>query len=549
MARVSVVYDKDIKEQVFMVRGDERYTHSTKTVIELRDIVEEDDYGYVQELFVNVYRDIGEANLIVYDNDVVINVIDDWSSTDTGRVIELPQITYEGEHNIKVKYMGNNQCSPSMSNLIHIDSKENPNKEDIPLHITASAYTDINSTISCDVYFEDRPASSYGKEIKVYFDDELKGTATIDSSTGNAHVEFNTGLTPRLATIKAVFGGSLFMNAKTVSKTVSVGYKLEVVSAPQALVTGDTVTFEVQVRIFGGLRVLNKNIKAVIHDIGPDEGVIASGTTNYNGVASLTAEVVEDMGDGTIDFVDTNNVVLNSIKLPHATVTSITLTKSTPRLYRNEECILSADINQNVQGIPVTFEQVNCSDDEHRYSIEALTDMQGNATASIKGYGMGQQCWKAIVGETNSTRMEIRDYYQYWDPYEVRDVKQYSLTEPGILLKLSSRYRIYMESGITLFRLNVPEGAFKLQFDNASIGTTGRLAFIDEVHEVIQEIDIHNEGILIKRTHNGILTIQKKNGKTIKSFAQQTQPTILFAIEGQFGFSRLRMIRGTGELL
>ena len=74
MVRISTIYDKDIKEQVFMIRGDERYARSTKTVISLGTRVDTSE-GFVQSLLVNVFRDVGNGSLVVYDNDVVVYTI------------------------------------------------------------------------------------------------------------------------------------------------------------------------------------------------------------------------------------------------------------------------------------------------------------------------------------------------------------------------------------------------------------------------------------------------------------------------------------------
>ena len=114
MVRLSIFHDKDINEQVFMVRGDERYARSTSTVMELREVSLQSEY-FLQDIFVNVLRDVGNAGLVVYDNGVPIYTMNTWQSTDTGRVITLPALAYDSEHNLRVKYIGNGQCSPSMS--------------------------------------------------------------------------------------------------------------------------------------------------------------------------------------------------------------------------------------------------------------------------------------------------------------------------------------------------------------------------------------------------------------------------------------------------
>ena len=193
MVIVSTTYDKDLKEQVFMIRGDERYARSTKTVIELGNRVETAE-GFVQGIFVNVYRDVGTGSLVLYDNDVAIGTISDWTSTDTGRTIALPELTYESEHNLRVKYTGNGSCSPSMSNLLHTDPRENPQKIDAQLLIyTGYNRYDENGTVWAEAFFEDYPEEGYGKNISFYCDDELIDTVPIRWQEATAAVSFNIG--------------------------------------------------------------------------------------------------------------------------------------------------------------------------------------------------------------------------------------------------------------------------------------------------------------------------------------------------------------------
>lgn len=449
MVRVSTVYDKDIKEQVFMIRGDERYARSTKTVIELRSIVEEDTFGYIQEIFVNVFRDVGEGSLTVYDNDVVITVIDDWSSTDTGRVIQLPQLAYESEHNIRVKYMGNGRCSPSMSNLIHIDSKENPNKHNIPLLMNTTFVSfDEHETIPVQVYFEGYPSEYDNKEIKIYYDDEYIDTVPISPLNGEARINIDCG-TNGLHKVKAVFEGTLLMNAKSVTTDIGVGYNLAITSAPRVLITGDTVTFKVKLTDYFNTPKEGKSIVATVHDTG-NVLIGASGQTGSDGRVTLTGTVPANVGDGTIDFKHSNKV-LNFIKLPSANITSFTLNSAIPRLYINEENVLSASIGQSKRGIPITFKDVTWDTPTERI----LTDDNGIATKTIKGRGIETQEWIASVGHI-SERLKLPDYYQYWERSENVQIGDYTLSSGASLLKLPNYFKLYAASGRITLTIDVP---------------------------------------------------------------------------------------------
>lgn len=449
MVRVSTVYDKDIKEQVFMIRGDERYARSTKTVIELGAIVEEDTFGYIQEIHVNVFRDVGEGNLTVYDNDVVISVIDDWSSTDTGRTIQLPQLAYDGEHNIRVKYMGNGQCSPSMSNLIHIDSKENPNKYNIPLLMDTTLVSfDEHETIPVQVYFEGYPSESYNKEIKIYYDDEYIDTVPISPQNGKAQINIDSG-THGLHKVKAVFEGTLLMYAKSVTTDINVGYKLAITSAPKVLITGDNVSFKLKLTDYFNAVVPYKYITANVHDTG-EHIYGGSGTTDSEGQVTLTLTIPENVGDGTIDFKYSGEV-LNFIKLPYANITSFEVTPSTPRLYVNTENVLTASIGQSKRGIPITFKDVTWDTPTERI----LTNDNGVATKTIKGKGIDKQEWIVSVGQFSKT-LKLSDYYHYWEYGEKVQIGNYILSPGASLLKLPSYFKLYAPSGLIDLTIDVP---------------------------------------------------------------------------------------------
>ena len=71
MARISIYYDDVEKEQFFMVRGDERYARSTKTLLSI-GTPSLDITSFDVSATVNVLRDTGEGQVVIYDNDDVI---------------------------------------------------------------------------------------------------------------------------------------------------------------------------------------------------------------------------------------------------------------------------------------------------------------------------------------------------------------------------------------------------------------------------------------------------------------------------------------------
>ena len=160
MARVSIYYDSVEKEQFFMVRGDERYARATKTILELgTQTIPPSGTTFSQELIVDVLHDKGDGKIVVYDNDDTVYVIEDWSSSDTARTIQLTDLNYEVEHNFNATYIGNNQCQGSSSKTITINVTD-------PHVVTPTFTVDVESVygtgevirLAGQLYYEPTPA-------------------------------------------------------------------------------------------------------------------------------------------------------------------------------------------------------------------------------------------------------------------------------------------------------------------------------------------------------------------------------------------------------
>ncbi len=447
MARVSIFYDKDIKEQVFMIRGDERYARATKTVMELGSLVNQGDYGFVYEVSINVLRDVGDSSIVIYDNDDVLYVINSWQSTDTGITIELPELSWDSEHNLQAKYIGNGRCSPSFSKVIHMDSIPNPNKVDAPLktyvfyHVPADT-----STFRIGAYFDISNRSvSYNQPIKFYLDGDYVDTINISSSTGEAEITF-TDVPDGLHTVKAEFEGSLLLYEKTSTIQVSVGEKLTILSAPSVLVTGDTATFQLKLTDYLNNPISNFGLTAVLNVEQGHTPTIGSGaTTDSSGLATISGTVPSDVGDGTINFKHSTDT-LASIQLPQFTPSALSLTAAQPRMYYLKDNVLSVNIGQQLENVPITLTEIEKLDESHIISTDTIfTDEYGIAQITVRGLGGDDRKFKAQCGAVTKT-LQLEDYSQYWAINDGISTRSCSVSPPAQLQELQSGFRIYASS-------------------------------------------------------------------------------------------------------
>lgn len=532
MARVSVFYDKDIKEQVFMVRGDERYTHSTKTIIELGSTGSQDVYGFVQEIHVNVLRDYGNSSIIIYDNDVALTVIDDWTSVDTGRTISLPPITWDTAHNIKAKYIGNGKCSPSMSNTLTIDALPNPHKTDADL-ITTVYYPELSdlSTFQIKSSFDmlDR-SETIGLPIKFYLDGDYVDTVNIANHDGTIEsvIEF-TDVPDGLHTVKAEFEGTVELYAKTTTNTVSVGQKLTILSHPNLFVTGDTASFSVKLTDYFDTPIEGYSLSAGYY-ISDVRHYFAGGSSDSDGLLTLSGTVPADIGDGTFDFQNFQQDVLGSIKLPQFTPTTLTMTPTTDRLYKNQNTVFSINVKQNIEGVPVTFKEI-ASDNTVISTEVADTNSIGVATFTVRGKGEQNRIFKAEVGAVTITDW-FEDYSQYWEANNIVN-REYTLPAGGQLLDLASSFQIYSPTGqdVWLFLNPTRNKDYGIYLEN--VYSTNSKGVAQDIHFHVYgtsndyKLNANRSNIWIYRNASGVVDVMDSSGNSYRIANQGTNPTIL----------------------
>lgn len=203
MVRISTVFDEipqgdgtTKKSKVFMVRGDEGYAHQTQPVLKVLACNNPSSsiQGYKVYIKYDVVNDIGSSSVVLMDNDDVLGVYD-WTDTDGETTIGSSStpafyLNYGVEHNLYLKYKGNNKCLASKSDKITIT-------QDFPSGFITSVVLGTHSWSSGDLNIPftlkqngETGSSTQSKDVFFYLGDELVDTVTTNSSsTGTAVID------------------------------------------------------------------------------------------------------------------------------------------------------------------------------------------------------------------------------------------------------------------------------------------------------------------------------------------------------------------------
>ena len=405
MVRVSVFYDEEVKGQVFKVRGDERYARTTKTTIELGSVTM-NEATFDLDINVNVYRDVGSSNIVIYDNDVIIyNEI--WTSTDTARTITLEDMAFEIEHNIVAKYMGNDRCSPSSSKIVEkqeVDPRRTEalitiNNDDVQL----VPHDNFTATVTLDNGID--PDWNDDQLIDIIYDGTLVTTVnTSESTTFTISDVGDNGL----HSLEIAYGGSTHLIAKTVDIDFSVGYNGIVGTVPEVVIEGDTLNVPLRLLDYFGEPVPDVEIE-LCGLYGTEWTDLDVETTNNDGIATFSWVVSEDS--------DMQLMLLEGYSFTYAwtqkivSFNSMTITATPPRLIKgsNSSSVLTVDTGVPMKDIPIELSG---------YVSDTLyTNNNGVATKNVWGEGYGSKTINATAGGV-TVPITLEDYIQYWNGME-----------------------------------------------------------------------------------------------------------------------------------
>lgn len=336
MVRVTTLYDKEINEKVFFIRGDESYAHTTDTLLELVEYSNSDDSieGYRVGIKYNVLRDLGSSKVVLTDNDEVLGMYD-WDDDDGETTIGNSTsggflLTYGDVHNLRMAYKGNSQCLSSKSKIIQFE-KDIPSKFETQITFNNSAQINTGANLSLSVTVKINNSTSTAtrsRNVLVYVDDEYHSTITTNSSSvATATI---SGLADGIHTIHTVVEADTNINYGEATQTVYVGYKVVIDSYPQTFVNGVDNTVKVSLKSYNGTPISSASV-----------GLMGStATTNSDGVASFTFNsVTSGSYKATYNSAESDAVTFYSF-----TPSSISLLAQTGVMGYNTSDIFSAKV-------------------------------------------------------------------------------------------------------------------------------------------------------------------------------------------------------------
>ena len=453
MARVSIYYDNNKKEQFFMVRGDERYARSTKTLLELVSTNQE-LFDFDAVFSVNVLRDTGDGSIVVMDNDVAIpvllNIEDNWVEFDSipwnsqlnGLTFKLNHMTYDTDHNLTAKYIGNKSCSPSLSNTVLVNIEDTHRTVPV-ITIESTTQYDKNTTISKSITLTNDISEELNKNqtLIVYYDNQKIG----QYNTGNTGIVTNVQIPSGaggLHTLTVEFKGSNNLTPKTVTQQISVGYKLELTEYPSVMVHSESYEFKGILKDWFGNPKPNATV--ILQYLNCYEPYIGqwsdkeSATTNDNGEITITHNNLStcntyrrlkcSVGGETYSEQALSNTVQAS---------QLNIAADAPRLYKGESNMLRITTNSPYENTPIHLTG----------AVNETIYTGANGFVAIKtltGEGEGTKTITATFGNLTQT-INLEDYIQYWSPNDIHpNPKIYELDTNGTstILDLTNYFRL-----------------------------------------------------------------------------------------------------------
>lgn len=199
MSKISTIYDKKVGK-CLIVRGSEAYAHTTDVLLEVGTITKDHTDSFKSTFILNVLRDVGSSQIAIYDNEELIKIVD-WSDNQssaieigTGTGDDEIRFSYNVDHNIYAKYLGNKECLPSRSKTLVLN-------EEVPSNLFTS------------ISFGESPTTTFLTTVTIPVTLNAEGTSTqtlnyyIDGDTSNKQSVSVTTNTPTNVAINGVDNG------------------------------------------------------------------------------------------------------------------------------------------------------------------------------------------------------------------------------------------------------------------------------------------------------------------------------------------------------
>lgn len=459
MARVSIFYDNDIKERVFMIRGDERYARATKTILTLGSHVEHTT-DFDQTLSIEVLKDTGDGSVLIYDNDVLIYRLDDWTNTDGVRTITLEELNYDIEHNFQVEYISKNKSQRSKSNVV-TTTVVDTHKFVSDITVTGGINLDTGISTTYNILLSNTQADSWSGNQTIIVKDNGTVIDTITTANTSGHYGEATysyeSDDAGLHTLTFEYQGSQHLLSKTVTKQVSVGYKVEILEYTPIQIVGNTYDFKCKVTDYFNNPVNNALTR--LWRETPSEAIGTNVYTNANGIATVNSIVPSDnVNIHFTSFTGNLNYDSNSVNVKLVTPPE-NLTVYYPNyMYQGTTFMLYAETGSPYEGTPVEVTIDN------QTTTIYTSGRFGRASYSVEGIGRGSKTITFAIGSTSKT-ITIDDYSMYLAPNNLHPNPPKLTTYNGNFATLNNMLRLVGDSS----GMTVLHPSYKITGDNEFI--------------------------------------------------------------------------------
>ena len=445
MSKVTTTYDNTLKEKIFIIKGEEGYARSTDCVLtELytNDGERRSDWNtsldnMKLEFRINVLRDVGASQVVLYDNDTTIGVYDfdtnahsiDLKYEGVGEDNRI-ELSYDVEHHLYAKYMGNKQCMKSQSQSYHL-FEPMPDAFKCELSFLDADGFVMNGGINSDYDMLDTiefkvklEADDYitGNTIEVYDGNTLIGEYTTDSTGLTELIQIETHDVETytdfsgLKKLTAKFNGTQYLEAKLTTTNVSVGYTVSVIEYPQYVVNSEPSQVIAKVESYNGNEPkdnMSSNYYAVFQiyrDEDPTgyEKISSSEQPDFDGMIYFD-NVVFTKGEFCIRFAFPFSFDYISEGYTHNIYENVTVAVSPKQAVTSANNVLPISATLKQGTAPLLYEGIVV--DFNGSSI--LTDANGLAVYNYEGNSTGDVSVTASVYSAYDTA-NIEDVYQYW---------------------------------------------------------------------------------------------------------------------------------------
>lgn len=470
MPYITTEWDYGLKTEVFVVKGDKGYTHTTDTLLNEVGARDSSIIEYFTATFeVNVLRDIRDSKVVIYDDGEAIPVyIDgnpvqmlDWQQGNQSETFAL-KLGYDVEHKIYAKYLGNNKGLPSKSQILTI-SEPLPNLYGTLIERTTTASQfEANTAINIPIRFTTNRTfeDSEIKTISIYADGSLKSSkeVTLPAGQTTATTTFTLpdGLTNGIHQIEIRFEGDNHNEAFNLPFRISVGYKVEFIDYSPLIAATPTAIEDynyVQCKITDYLNVPQENAAVTLQ--GSDNTVYATTTTDTDGIATFnqiatlpeTFKAVygnnqsETLSLPVIKVLDFRFGAEKVIAIGHSANAQITILEY-QWLYNRKN---------NLEGIPVLFSD-NLGNENKYY-----TNGEGVVLVPYVGANKGTVTLSADIGYSQTKYNTIEDITQYWSAETGILNKNYRILSTNFY-ELSSAFKFEVRAANSLSLIGFGDG-------------------------------------------------------------------------------------------